>query len=135
MVLYFIINESPSQRIFHYIFQKRRTANILAILLFSDCLYVPVSSFCLFEFYSSSNFFELALDFFCFSLFNAFLYIARSAVYESLRFFQAEACDFSDDLDNLDLLIADACENNIEFCLFFSCSSFPYFSSAACSRS
>ena len=74
----------------------------------------------------SANFFELSLSSFCFFFWQTFFDHLRSVVYNFLSFLEAETGEFTNDLDDFDLLIANGGEFYIEFGLFF-------FSSAASS--
>ena len=62
-----------------------------------------------------AGFFERLLDLLGLFLGNAFLDGLRRALDEVLRFFQAERGDLADGLDDIDLLVAGALENNGEF--------------------
>src|SRR3954451_3923124 len=67
---------------------------------------------------------KLLLDGSSFVLADTFLGGLRCAVDEVLGFFEAEAGDFTNNLDDIDLVRARASEDNVEFRLFFSrCSS------------
>src|SRR5262245_16981890 len=57
---------------------------------------------------------ELLLHFFSFILAHAFLNRFRSAIDEVLGFFQAEAGQFSYNLDNIDLIGSDRSQHDIE---------------------
>ena len=70
--------------------------------------------------------FELSLSSFCFFFWQTFFDHLRSVVYNFLSFLEAETGEFTNDLDDFDLLIANGGEFYIEFGLFF-------FSSAASS--
>src|SRR5215813_13231947 len=63
--------------------------------------------------------FELLLDGRSFVLVHAFLDGLRSAVNEVLGFFQTEACDFANGLDDVDLVAAHVGENDGELRLLF----------------
>src|SRR5215470_11078149 len=66
-----------------------------------------------------SGFFELLLDGSSFVLADAFLDGLGSAVNEVFRFFQAEARNFANGLNDVDLVAAHVGENNGELCLLF----------------
>ena len=75
----------------------------------------------LLEFDSTAGCFDLALDFFGFSLVDAFFDRLRRALDEALGFGQAETRDRTDFLDDLNFLAAVAGQDNVEFVLFFDC--------------
>ena len=66
---------------------------------------------------------DLCLHSFCVFLGETFLDGLRSAFYEFLSFLKAETGDFTNDLDNVELLSAEGLKNYVEFCLFFCCGS------------
>ena len=74
----------------------------------------------LLEFDLGADFFDLLLHLFGFSLGDAGLDGLRSSLDEVLGFLEAEAGQFADDLDDLDLVRADVGEDNVEFGLGFS---------------
>ena len=74
----------------------------------------------LLEFDLSAGSFELLLEVFSFSLGSAFLNSLGSAFDEVLGFLQAEAGDFTNSLNNGDLVRADFRQNDVEFGLLFS---------------
>ena len=69
--------------------------------------------------------FQLGLELRGLVLRHVFLHALRSAVHEILGFLEAETRDFTDDLDDLDLLRAGFLENDLELGLLFDgrCSS------------
>ena len=67
----------------------------------------------------SANFFELSLSSFSFFFWQTFFDHLRSVVYNFLSFLEAETGEFTNDLDDFDLLIANGGEFYIEFGLFF----------------
>ena len=73
----------------------------------------------LFNFADSSNFFERRNDLLGVFFVDAFLDFARCAIDDVFGFFEAEAGEFADDLDDLDLLRADFLEDDVELGLFF----------------
>src|SRR5713226_542170 len=64
-------------------------------------------------------FFELLLDRRGFVLVHAFLDRLGSAIYQVLGFFQTQARNFPDRLDDVDLVAANLREHDREFCLLF----------------
>ena len=66
---------------------------------------------------------ELLLDGVSLILGNLLLNSLGSAVYESLRFLQAETCDLTNNLDNADLAGACALEDNVKLGLYSRSSS------------
>ena len=77
----------------------------------------------LLQFYFCACCSDLFLHSFSVFLGEAFLNCLRSAFYEVLSFLEAETCDFTDNLDNVELLSAEGLKNYVEFCLFFCCGS------------
>src|ERR1700674_1853577 len=73
----------------------------------------------LLDLHLGASLFELLLYGSGFVLIDAFFDGLGSAVDEVLGFFQAEARDFADRLDDVDLVAADIGENNGEFRLLF----------------
>ena len=70
---------------------------------------------------SSSNFLKLSLDLLSLILSNCFLDYLGSALNCFLSFLQAKAGDLTNNLDNLDLLSAEACQLDIKLSLLFNC--------------
>ena len=66
-----------------------------------------------------ADFFDLCLDCLCLFLGDAFLDVLGSALNEFLSFLQAQAGDLTDNLDNLDLLIAEAGQLDVKLGLLF----------------
>ena len=73
----------------------------------------------LFDFDVGAGFFELLLDVFGFVLGDGLLDRVGSAVDQVLGFFQAQAGDGADLLDDVDLLLAGSLEDDVELRLFF----------------
>ena len=67
---------------------------------------------------------QLLLDIFSFFLGNAFLQNLRSAVYNFLSFLQAQTGNFTNNLDNLNLVRANLGQFYVELGLFLSCCCF-----------
>ena len=70
----------------------------------------------------SADILELGLHLLGLNLGRRFLDGARRAVDDLLGLLEAEAGELADDLDDLDLLVADTFENDVEFVLLFSSS-------------
>ena len=77
----------------------------------------------LLQFNLGASGFQFLLGFFSVSLGKAFLNSLRSAVDEVFGFLQAESGQFTDSLNNLNLVSADFFQNDVEFGFFFSRSS------------
>ena len=77
----------------------------------------------LLQFNLGASGFQFLLGFFSVSLGKAFLNSLRSAVDEVFGFLQAESSQFTDSLNNLNLVSADFFQNDVEFGFFFSRSS------------
>ena len=77
----------------------------------------------LLEFDLGASGFQLLLGFFSVSLRQAFLNSLRSTFNHVLGFLQAQTGQFTNSLNNSDLVRTDFSENNVEFRLFFSRSS------------
>ena len=72
---------------------------------------------------SSASLFELGLDFLSLVLGNAFLDSLRSILDNFLGFLEAETGDLADNLDDSDLVVAEALEDDVELGLLLSSSS------------
>ena len=81
----------------------------------------PLKVFSLFKGDLSSLSFEFSLEVFSFCLGDSFFNLARSTVNESLSFLQAEAGNFTDNLDDLNFVRADLGKFNIKLILLFCC--------------
>ena len=76
----------------------------------------------LFEFNSCACFLDLSLESLCVSSGNSLFDGLGSRVNDLFCLFQAETCCFLNSLNNLNLVRANICKNNIKFGLFFCCS-------------
>ena len=76
----------------------------------------------LFQFNLSASFFQLSFHSFSISLGNAFLQGVRSGINSGFGFFQAQAGQFTNNLDYVDLAGTAVSQDNIEFGLFSSSS-------------
>src|SRR5688572_22208850 len=68
-----------------------------------------------------AGFLELLLELFGVGLRQAFLNLAGDAFNQVLSLFQAQTSCLTDHLDDADLLVAEAFQNNVELGLFGSC--------------
>ena len=75
----------------------------------------------LFNFDLCADFLKLSLEFLSLVLRNAFLDCLGSAVNKSLSLSKSKTCDVLNSLNNLDLLCACICKDNVELGLLLSC--------------
>ena len=76
--------------------------------------------FCLLNFDSCADLCELLFDGLSLVLGDAFLDLRGNAFNSGLRLSQTLACDLTDSLDDLDLLSAESCHNNVKLGLLRS---------------
>src|SRR4030042_1441979 len=97
-------------------------SNVLSLVGRDDN--VSQSSVTLLHFDRSTSLFELLLHGGCFVFRNTLLHRLGNTLNKVLCFFQPQPGQFSDNLDHLDLLVAEAGQNQIEFRLLLCRSSF-----------
>ena len=69
--------------------------------------------------YNGALLLQLLLRFLCFLLGNTFFHLLGSGFNEVLGFLETKSGDFPDNLDDLNLVLTKALQNNVKLCFFF----------------